>query len=130
MNDPFDLSKMALNAEMITKLMPFQKTAAAKPKRRRRVEFVMLPYDQTMAAAGAMKDATLAVMVELAHQVFKAHKREVVLSNYALRPVGISYKAKLRALRQLEAAGMVAVDWKGERKSPRVTVLWVGKSEP
>jgi hypothetical protein len=53
----------------------------------------------------------------------------VVLSNSALRPIGISYKAKLHALRQLEAAGMVAVDCT-ERGSPRMTVLWVGKSEP
>lgn len=67
--------------------------------------------------------AALAVMVELGYQVFKTHKREVVLSNTMLRSVGISRKAKIHALRQLEAAGVVAVDWEA-RKSPRVTVLW------
>src|SRR5947207_2119070 len=126
--DPFDLSKMVPDAEMIAELAPFQKTSAAKPKQRSRVKarFAMLPYDQTMAAAGMMKSAALAVMVELAYQVFKTNKTEVVLSNSALRSVGISYWAKSRALHQLEAAGMVAVDWKA-RKSPLVTVLWAGK---
>jgi hypothetical protein len=129
-NDPFDLSKMALNAETIAELMPFQKAAAAKPpKRRSRVEFVMLPYDQTIAAAGAMKNAALAVMVELANQMFKKHTAKVALGNSALRSVGISHKAKLRALHQLEAAGMVVVDWR-RRKSPRVTILWDTKTRP
>jgi hypothetical protein len=68
-------------------------------------------------------------MVELAYQVFKTHKSEVVLNNSMLRSVGISHKAKLYALRQLEAADMVVVDWR-ERKSPLVTVLWAVKSRP
>lgn len=87
----------------------------------------MLPYAQTMAAAGETRCAVLAVMVELTYQVFKTHKSEVVLSNSMLRSVGISHWAKSRALHQLEAAGMVAVDWKGGR-SPLVTVLWAGET--
>ena len=71
-----------------------------------------------MRVAGKVKSsAALAVVVELAYQVFKTHKSEVVLSNAMLRSVGISHKAKLRALRQLEAAG-----WCGRlesAKSPR-----------
>jgi hypothetical protein len=94
--------------------------------RAKKVGFVMLPYAQTMAAAGKMKNATLAVMVELAYQVFKNHESEVPLSNSMLRTLGISRSAKLRALRQLEAAGMVKISGKGRRKTPRVTVLWPG----
>ena len=125
-DDPFDLSKMALDADLIAELTPFQKTTAAKPKRRSRVKarFVMLPYEQTLAAAGPMKCAVLAVLIELAHQMFKTKKSEVMLSNAVLRSVGISHWAKLRALRQLEAAGMIKVTWFGERRSPRVTILW------
>ncbi len=102
--------------------------AAGSEKLKRRtekgVEFVMLPYEQTLAAAGHMKCAVLAVMVELAYQMFRTKSREVRLSNSTLRPIGISYKAKLHALRQLEADGMVKVAWSGKRRSPRVTVLW------
>ena len=89
---------------------------------------MMLPYAQTMRAAGKVKSsAALAVAVELAYQVFKTHKPEVALSNSMLRSVGVSHWAKIRALRQLEAAGMVSVDWRA-RKTPLVTVLWEGKS--
>jgi hypothetical protein len=135
MKPRLDAKELALTRELTEEIFAAQAArrateATRKLKRRsQRVEFVMLPYAQTMAAAGTMKSAALAVMVELAYQVFKTRKTEVVLSNSALRPIGISYKAKLHALRQLEAAGMVAVDCT-ERGSPRVTVLWVGKSEP
>jgi hypothetical protein len=125
-DDPFDLSKMALDAKAIAELTPFQKTSAAKPKQRSRakVEFVLLPYEQTLAAAGKVKSsAALAVVVELAHRVFKTHESEVGLNNSVLSSVGISHKAKLCALRELEAAGMVTVDWR-KRKSPLVTISW------
>jgi hypothetical protein len=129
-NNGFDAKKVALTRQLQEEIFAAQAARAAaeaprKLKRRaRRVEFVMLPYAQTMRVAGRVKSfAALAVMVELAYQVFKNHKSEVVLSNAMLRSVGISRKTKLLALRQLEAAGAVKVDWEA-RKSPRVTVLW------
>jgi hypothetical protein len=91
-------------------------------------KFVMLPYARTMAAAGKMKCATMAVMVELAYHVFETHKLEVPLSNSTLRAIGVSHQAKLRALRQLETAGMVKVSGTGRGKSPLVTVLWAGET--
>ena len=39
--------------------------------------------------------------------------------------LGISHDAKVRALRQLEAEEMVTVDWRGGRKTPHVTLLWI-----
>jgi hypothetical protein len=132
----FDAKELALTRELTEEIFTAQAARVAakssrKLKRRsQRVEFVMLPYAPTMRAAGKVNSsAALAVMVELAYQVFKTHKPEVVLSNSMLRSVGISYKAKLCALRQLEAAGMVTVNWEG-RKSPLVKVLWAAKSEP
>jgi hypothetical protein len=128
-DNEFDARELALTRELKEEIFAAQAARTAtegsrKLKRRsQRVEFVMLPYAQTMCAAGKVKSAALAVMVELAYQVFKTHKSEVVLSNAMLRSVGISHKAKLRALRQLEAAGVVVVDWKA-RKSPRVSVSW------
>jgi hypothetical protein len=125
----FDARELALTRELKEEILAAQAARTAtegsrKLKRRsQRVEFVMLPYAQTMCAAGKVGSAALAVMVELAYQVFKTHKTEVVLSNAMLRSIGISRKEKLRALRQLEAAGVVVVDWK-VRKSPRVTVSW------
>jgi hypothetical protein len=129
-NKRFDAKELVLTRELTQEIFAAQAARTAtegsrKLKRRsRRVEFVMLPYAQTMRVAGEAKSsAALAVMVELAYQVFKTHKSEVVLSNTMLRSVGISHKAKLRAPRQLETAGVVVVDWK-VRKSPRVRVSW------
>jgi hypothetical protein len=132
MRPRFDAKELALTRELREEIFAAQAARAAtegsrKLKRRsQRVEFVMLPYAQTIAGAGRTKCAALAVVIELAYQVFKTHKPEVLLSNSMLRSVGISYQAKLRALRQLEAAGMITVDWRG-RKSPLVTVSWAVK---
>jgi hypothetical protein len=132
----FDAKELALTQELKEEIFAAQaartatETSRKLGRRAQRVEFVMLPYAQTMSVAGKVKtSAALAVMVELAYQVFKTHKPEVVLSNSILRTIGISRKAKLRALRQLETAGIVAVDWRGQ-KSPLVTVLWATKSVP
>ena len=83
-----------------------------------------LPYERTLAAAGRLGDAPLAVLIELAYQAFKTHRNVVPLANAALRSVGVSPDAKVRALRRLEANGMVAVDWRGGKKTPLVTLLW------
>jgi hypothetical protein len=128
---PFDAKKLQLTKGLQEELFAAQaaRAAAEGPRKlKRRAEkgakFVMLPYQQTLAAAGRMKCAVLAVLVELAYQRFKTRKGEVVLSNSALRSIGVSHKAKLRALCQLEASGMIEVAWRGERRSPRVTILW------
>jgi hypothetical protein len=83
----------------------------------------MLPYEQTLNLAGHLRNAPLAVLVELARQVFKAHQHTVPLTNTVLRSIGISRHAKLRALRQLEEAGLIGVSWR-KRQSPLVTILW------
>ena len=85
--------------------------------------FVKLPYESAMAIAGR-RDASLAVLIELAHLRFRRRESIVPLGNAALRAVGISPDAKVRALRRLEADGMVAVDWRGGKKTPHVTLLW------
>ena len=94
-----------------------------KRQRVKREAFVMLPYERTMAAAN-LGGATLVVLVELAYRKFRTKSNSVPLTNSALRAVGISRKAKLLALRQLEELGMVEVSWRGERRSPLVTILW------
>lgn len=104
----------------------FMAATAVNPRARRPKDeiFVKLPYGSAMAIAGQTRNALLAVLVELAHRRFKLHQNTVPLGNAALRAAGISHDAKLRALRQLEADGMVAVDWRGGKRTPHVTLLW------
>jgi hypothetical protein len=95
---------------------------ARTPKLKDR-SFVMLDYERTLAAAGRLRNAPLAVLLVLAYQSFKTHRNTVPLSNVRFRSVGISPDAKVRAVRQLEAEGLVSVDWRGGRKTPLVTLL-------
>ena len=85
---------------------------------------MQLPYEKGLEVAG-WRDASLAVLVELAHRAFKTHQNTVPLANARLQLVGVSPDAKVRALRRLETVGMVAVDWRGGRKTPHVTLLWI-----
>jgi hypothetical protein len=116
---PFDLNKFR-SRRLRTSTPP--KARAPKSKDR---PFVILDYERTLAAAGQLRNAPLAVLLELAHQSFKTHRNTVPLSNVRFRPIGISPDAKVRALRQLEAVGMISLDWRGGRKTPLVTLLWV-----
>ena len=86
--------------------------------------FVKLPYESAMIVAGQTRNALLAVCVELANRRFRLRQNPVLLGNTTLRRFGISHDAKIRALRQLEANGMVTIDWRGGNKTPRVTLFW------
>jgi len=125
-DDEFDLDAYRLTPERAAEIAKARKQT--QPKRARLAEpeaFVMLPYGRTLAAAGRLGDAPMAVLVELAHQHFKTHRNVIPLANAAFRKVGISPDAKVRALRQLGADGMVSVDWRGGRKTPYVRLLWI-----
>jgi hypothetical protein len=127
--DALDLARFALTPEQAAEHAPLQKKP--EPKRPRSAarrpagaRFVQLPYERTLAAAGQLGYAPLAVLIEVAFLAFKAHQKPVPLANKALRAAGIDNKAKTRALRRLETAGLVAVIWRGKGKSPLVSILW------
>jgi hypothetical protein len=121
-SDEFD--ELALTPEQIAELAPLQKVPRSpKPRPTSRAKFVKLPYEETMRAAGQLRNTQMTVLVELAHLRFKLHRDTVPLANTALRLVGVSRPAKQRALRQLQKVGLVKVSWRG-RKSPLVTLLW------
>jgi hypothetical protein len=126
--DPFDLGRFTFTPEQIAELTPLQKepakSRAARPATRRTRGFVQLPYERTLAAAGQLGNAPLAVLIELAYRAFKTRQNPVPLSNKALQAVGISHDAKTRALQKLEAAGLVVITKRGRGKSPLVTIIW------
>ena len=125
-DDPFDLDRLTLTPGQIANLAPLQKQPSLTKLRKRNgnASFVMLPYEQTLAAAGRLENPILAVLVELTYRRFKTHKNPVPLTNEALAAVGVSRWAKNRALKRLEAAGLVKVTWRRRRTNPLVKILY------
>jgi hypothetical protein len=87
--------------------------------------FVLLPYKPITQAYGKLTAAGYAVMIELARQHFKGFgKNPVTLSNQTgLGAMGMHRGTKVKALRQLQAVGLVRYSREGQ-EAYRVTLLW------
>jgi hypothetical protein len=95
---------------------------AAAPAKRKRVEpFAIVRLAPAAAACTAMNCPKAMVWLWLVHQTHKTGKLTVSVPNDALAKLGVKRMAKLRALRQLEAAGLITVKWHA-RKTPVVTL--------
>jgi hypothetical protein len=68
--------------------------------------------------------AAWAVLIELDRLILKARGQNPIrLSNHNLQAMGMSRSTKMKALRQLESAGVITVDLQG-RGAVKVTHLW------
>jgi hypothetical protein len=96
-----------------------QELKAAAPIKRKRAEpFVKVPLWWAAAAARATKGPEILICVELLHRAWKAKGKNFTMPNGK----GVSRKAKCRVLHNLEAAGLIVVEWRA-RKSPRITLV-------
>src|SRR5262249_24053057 len=121
MNEAFDPENLKLSPEVAADL------AKAEPKRtgkrpRRTEPFLQIPHKAIMAGAKVLGGGRLLVWLYIHHRVWSDKSRTVAIGNIALRSWGVNQMTKLRALRDLEVAGLVSVQWR-DRKSPLVTVL-------
>jgi hypothetical protein len=128
-SDSFDLNKFKLSPEQVAQLAPLQKKSAPKaraPRSQRQAgtPFVQLPYRRALAVAGRLGVAPMAVLIEIGYLAFKAHGKPVPLANKTLATAGIDRWAKTRALRELEKAELVTVIWRGNGRSPLVSLRW------
>jgi hypothetical protein len=96
--------------------------AAAPAKRKKTSPFavVSLPAAANAFAVANCPKATL--WLWLLHQTRKTGKRTVAVPNGAVAKYGVSREIKRRALRQWEAAGLIAIEQRS-RKTPLVTLL-------
>jgi hypothetical protein len=95
--------------------------AAAPAKRNKATPSVMLSLSWAAEAAIATKSLKAMVWVWLVHRVWQTKNPTVAVPNGALAKYGISRKVKSLALRQLEAAGLIAIE-RRPRKTPTVTL--------
>ena len=125
--DPFAPENLCVTPEMVAEhnARVAQARTTKRSQKNKPDYFVMLPYNEQVLTATGRRDASGAVLMELAYQAFKTHTNKVVLANETLGGAKVSRYAKARALRRLEAAGLILVDWRGAGQSPLVTLLWI-----
>jgi hypothetical protein len=118
-DDPFDLTDLQVTADLIANQ---RKTATPKAARRERLDgqFINVPFEAVMMFSPQSR-----VLLRLLYLAWWHRRKTVVLANKELAEWGVSRKQKLKALRKLEQAGTIAVEWR-KRKSPRVTILATG----
>jgi hypothetical protein len=95
------------------------------PRKVRKVKadaFAKIPLQGAALAAKAMRNPALLVYVDLMYRAWKAKGRPFNMPNGRIEAHGVSRWAKNRTLRNLEAAGIITVEWR-LRKSPQVTMI-------
>ena len=92
------------------------------PIKREKNPFAKVRLNSAARAFAALNCQKAMVRVWLVHRVWLRQCPTVAVPNGELVKLGVSPDAKVRALRQLEAAGLVMIDWR-PRKTPLVTML-------
>lgn len=87
--------------------------------RRRRQQFVKVPWTWIERLTAAHHIATYRVALFVLHRSWKAGGKPFTLSNGAVD--GVSRWQKWRALQELEQLGLITVE-RRERKSPRIAI--------
>jgi hypothetical protein len=84
--------------------------------------FVKVPLWWAAEAAKATKTPKALVCIRLLHMAWKANSHTFPLPNGKLEAEGVSRFAKYRALRELEAAGLITVE-RRHGKAPLVSLV-------
>jgi hypothetical protein len=99
------------------------KLAAAAPVKRKKAEvFIKVPLWFAKAAVEATNTPKALVWLELLYQHFITGNMTFPMPNGRPKKLGVSRWAKCRALRELEAAGLIMVD-RRHRKTPCITIV-------
>jgi len=100
------------------------------PQRRKRLTatFARVPHD--MGLALKVSGTAWRVLIELDRLILKAGgQNPIKLSSARLRAVGLNSQLRARAIRQLEAAGVIVVGRRGKGRSPWVLHSWYPRQE-
>jgi hypothetical protein len=96
--------------------------AAAPVKRKKTKAFAVVELDAAAKAFAAMNSSKAMVYVWLVHRARMTGKRTVDVPNGVLAEYGVARETKRRALKELEAGGVIAIDQRS-RKTPTVTLI-------
>jgi hypothetical protein len=121
MSDTVDPENCKLPPEMAAEL------AKAKPKRhnkapKRTEPFLQIPHKALVAGGRAGAGGRqLLVWLYIHHRVWADKRNTVTIGNQTLSSWGVTRRVKYAALRKLEAAGLISVEWR-ENRNPLVTL--------
>jgi hypothetical protein len=111
-------------ADVFNDLDNLRQTFAA-PRKRTGATFARIPHNQGLALYQKVGGAPWVLLIELDRLVLKGGGRNPVhLWSPRLRKIGLSNHTRTRALRQLEAAGVIKVEKGRKGSGPWVTHLW------
>jgi hypothetical protein len=85
--------------------------------------WAQIPHHRGLQLAKQVGDPVLAVLLALEAAIHEARSNQVELTNRLLGTYRIGRQSKGLGLRQLAAAGIVSIEWRG-RKAPMVTHHW------
>jgi hypothetical protein len=118
MNDAFDLNGLRLAPE-IAACIGKKPSGEQGPRQPRRAEpFLQISHKAIVAGSDVLRGTKqFLVWLYLFHRVWADKSRTVVLANQTLSTWGVGRREKYKALRQLEEAGLISVEWR-QRSSP------------
>jgi hypothetical protein len=121
--DPLDWSKLGLPPELATAptVEPEPKPAIKRSNR----PFIKFPLAWQERLAHARSPNTYRVALHLLQRHWQTNLVQLELANLALTKKGVDRKKKTIALRELQDAGLIVVEYRG-RKSPLVRLFHVG----
>jgi hypothetical protein len=91
-------------------------------ERARDHKFVKVKMRLAIEAAAATNCKRLLVWLWLLGRAFERHTDTVIASSTLLEQIGVTRRTKNRALRDLEKAGLIRVDWRNWR-NPTATIV-------
>ena len=124
-DDPFDPAKLRLDNFELVGGIPCRPILTAK-QQRQRGHFVQVPLEWAALVSSAAGESTTFVAIWLLYRAWKTKSNTVTVSSGQLEAHGIDRWVKRRALRKLEAAGLITVK-RQHGRAPVVTLLHVAK---
>jgi hypothetical protein len=89
---------------------------------RRSEPFLQIPHKAIVAGSKVLRGTKqFLVWLYVFHRVWSDKRKTVVVANQTLSEWGVARQEKYKALRRLEEAGLISVEWRG-RRSPLVTL--------
>ena len=127
MSDQFDPENLRLSPEQAT-VIGVKPKSGRQPRRARTEPFLNITLRAVAAGGGVLRGTKqYFVWLYIHHRVWADKNDTVTVANLTLKSWGVGKREKRKALKLLEEAGLVSIEWRA-RRSPLVTLLGEARS--